>query len=133
MNPQDARYAKTHEWARPQQGSDIVTVGITEFAVHELGDIVFVELPQVGAKVTAGAPFGVIESAKAAVDLNSPVSGQVTEVNAAVTQDFDLLKDAYGQGWMIKVKAGAGAPAELAKLMAAQQYEIFLQGQAHKH
>ena len=131
MVPSDLKYAESHEWARAQAGSDVVTVGITDFAVGELGDIVFVELPQVGAKVAAGGAFGVIESAKAAVDLNSPLSGQVTEVNAAVMQDFDLLKDAYGQGWMIKVKASA--PAELAKLMAAPQYETFLKGQRHSH
>ena len=131
MNPQDLKYSKTHEWARPQPGSDIVAVGITEFAVHELGDIVYIELPAVGAKVSAGAPFGVIESAKAAVDLNSPVGGQVTEVNAALTQDFDnLSSDPYGKGWMIKVKVSS--PAEVGSLLSAAQYEEILK-QEPKH
>jgi glycine cleavage system H protein len=131
MNPQDVKYAKTHEWARPRPGSDLVTVGITEFAVHELGDIVYIELPAVGTKVSQGAPFGVIESAKAAVDLNCPISGEVTEVNAPVAEDFDLLgKDPYGKGWMIQVKASA--PAELAGLLSAAQYEEHLKTEA-KH
>jgi glycine cleavage system H protein len=130
MNPQDARYAKTHEWARPQQGSDIVTVGITEFAADELGDIVYIELPAVGAKVSAGAAFGVIESAKAAVDLNSPLSGQVVEVNAALAQNFDdLSQDPYGKGWMMKVKASN--PAELSALLSAAQYEEVLKQEPH--
>ncbi len=129
MNPKDLKYTKTHEWARTTAGSNLVTVGISEFAVHELGDIVYIELPAVGAKVKAGAAFGVIESAKAAVDLNSPVSGEVVESNAAVTQSFEgLTSDPYGQGWMIRVKASD--PAELSALMDAAQYDEFLKTEA---
>jgi len=130
MNPQDMRYTRTHEWARPLAGSDVAAVGITEFAVHELGDIVYIELPAVGAKVSAGAPFGVIESAKAAVDLNSPLSGQVVEVNSALTQNFDdLSADPYGKGWMIKVKASN--PGELGALLGAAEYEEVLKQEPH--
>ena len=129
MNPKDLKYTKSHEWAGAGPGSDVVTVGISEFAVHELGDIVYIELPAVGAKVAAGAAFGVIESAKAAVDLNCPVSGQVVDANAAVTQNFDdLSADPYGKGWMIRVKASN--PAELAGLMDAARYEAFLKTEA---
>jgi glycine cleavage system H protein len=125
MNPLDLKYTKTHEWVRPQQGSDVVTIGITEFAVHELGDIVYIELPAAGTKVSQNAPFGVIESAKAAVDLNCPISGQVAESNAAATENFDDLgNDPYGKGWMIKVKASN--PAELAGLLSADEYEELL-------
>ena len=128
MNPQDAKYTQTHEWVRPVAGTDVLAVGITEYAVHELGDLVYVELPAVGAKVSAGKPFGVIESAKAAVDLNCPVSGQVAKANSAITENFDdLTKDPFGKGWMIQVKAAN--PAELAGLMSAAQYEEFLKGQ----
>jgi glycine cleavage system H protein len=128
MNPQDAKYTQTHEWARPAGGADVVTVGITEFAVHELGDLVYVELPAVGAKVSAGKPFGVIESAKAAVDLNCPVTGQVAEANASITEDFESLTgDPYGKGWMIKVKLAN--PSEMGSLMSAAQYETFIAGQ----
>jgi glycine cleavage system H protein len=130
MNPQDLKYTKTHEWVRPQQGSDVVTVGITEFAVHELGDIVYIELPAVGTKVSQNTPFGVIESAKAAVDLNCPISGQVAEVNKVVTESFDdLANEPYGKGWMIKVKASA--PAELAGLLNAAAYEELLKTETH--
>jgi glycine cleavage system H protein len=129
MNPKDLKYTKTHEWAGAAAGSNVVTVGISEFAVHELGDIVYIELPAVGAKVKVGAAFGVIESAKAAVDLNSPVSGEVVEANAAVTQSFeDLAADPYGKGWMIRVKATN--PAELSALMGAGQYDEFLKTEA---
>jgi len=128
--PTDLKYAKSHEWARLD--GDIVTVGITQYAVEQLGDIVFVELPQKGRAAAAGQSFGVIESVKAAVELYSPVSGAISDSNQAVTNDFEPLgADPYGQGWMIRVKIEN--PNELDDLMTAQQYEEFLQSEQANH
>jgi len=113
MVPQDLRYTKDHEWVR--LSGDSATVGITQFAAEQLGDIVFVELPAVGSSVTALATFGVVESVKAVSDLFSPLSGSVSEVNQALAGQPELVNtDPYGGGWMLKLTvADAGQLAEL--------------------
>jgi len=119
MYPRDLRYSSEHEWAKVEQGR--VRVGITKFAADRLSDVVFVELPKVGARVTFMEPFGVIESVKAVSDLYAPVSGEVVEVNTALTDTPEVVNtDPYGQGWIIVV-----APAdlrELDRLMTVDQY-----------
>ena len=102
MVPQDLRYTKDHEWVR--LSGDSATVGITQFAAEQLGDIVFVELPAVGAVLTALATFGVVESVKAVSDLFSPLSGTVSEINPALAGQPELVNtDPYGGGWMVKL------------------------------
>ena len=130
MVSEDLKYTKTHEWVRLE--GDTVTVGITDFAFEQLGDIVFIELPSVGDKVARDNAFGVIESVKAAVDLNSPVSGQVVEVNEALADQLDTIaEDPYGASWMIKVKASD--LKELDNLMTAAEYKSFVQSEQAKH
>ena len=120
MELPDLKYSPTHEWVR-DEGGGVVSVGITEFAVGELGDIVFLELPAEGAEVKRGSPFGAVESVKAVFDLNSPVSGEVVEVNSPLSEDADILKtDPYEAGWMIKIKLQN--PAELDELMDKEKY-----------
>ncbi len=130
MIPTDLKFSRTHEWARLE--GNVVTVGITEYAAQQLGDIVFVELPKPGKKLTAESPFGVIESVKAAVDLFSPVTGEVVEANDSVTSDFQAISaDAFGRGWMIKVRVAG--PAAVASLMGPADYEKFVQEEQAKH
>jgi glycine cleavage system H protein len=101
--PEDLRYSREDEWARLESGR--VTVGVTDYAQQQLGDIVFVELPEVGTTVEQGAPFGVIESVKAVSDLFSPVSGKVVEVNSELEEHPEYVnEDCYGDGWMIAVR-----------------------------
>ena len=129
MVPEDLRYSKTHEWARLDAGADVVTMGITDFAVEQLGDVVFLELPRVGARLTRGTPLGVIESVKAAVDLFAPVSGEVVEVNTPLADDFETLsRDPYGRGWMVKIRV-AGADA-LSGLLSPEEYRKHLEAEA---
>ena len=117
--PDDLRYSKEHEWVRVQD--DTATIGITSFAADELGDIVFVELPEVGATMTQYGTFGVIESVKAVSDLYSPVSGEVTEVNEALRDTPELLNsDAFGEGWIARVRLAD--PGEVDGLMDAEAY-----------
>jgi glycine cleavage system H protein len=119
MYPDDLRYSSEHEWARPEGGR--VRVGITQFAAEKMSDVVFIELPQVGAKITFMQPFGVIESVKAVSDLFAPVSGTVVEVNTALANAPEVVNsDPYGQGWIAVVDPAD--PAELQKLMTAEQY-----------
>ena len=109
-NPQQLRYSKEHEWLSAAEDG-VVTVGITEFAADALGDIVYVQLPEVGATVTAGETCGELESTKSVSDLYSPVTGEVTEVNEAVVDDPSLVNtDPYGGGWLFKVRV-ADEPA----------------------
>ena len=99
----DLKYTKEHEWIRVD--GDAATVGLTDYAQRQLGDVVFVELPQVGAKLEQMKPFGVIEAVKAVSDLFSPVSGEVTEVNPQLESQSNLINsDPYGEGWIIKAK-----------------------------
>ncbi len=117
--PADLKYAKSHEWVRV--ASDTCTVGITDHAQHELTDVVFVELPQVGARVKAGEACAVVESVKTASDIYSPVSGEVIEINKAVVDDPALVNtQPYGGGWFYKVKLSD--PAEVNALLSPEQY-----------
>ena len=120
MVPTDLRYTKDHEWVR--LAGDEATVGITAFAAEQLGDIVFVELPAVGASVAARATFGVVESVKAVSDLFSPVGGTVAEVNTALAAQPELVNsDPFGAGWMVKLTvADAG---ELDDLLDPAAYD----------
>ena len=120
MYPDDLRYSKDHEWVRVE-GSR-ATIGITSFAADELGDIVFVELPEPGTAVKQFASFGVVESVKAVSDLYAPVSGEVAEVNDALREKPELVNaDPYGDGWMMRVELGA--PDEVEQLMDAAAYQ----------
>ena len=117
--PSDLRYAKSHEWVRVS--GDSATIGITDHAQHELTDVVFVELPAVGAQVKAGEACAVVESVKTASDIYSPVSGQILEVNQAVVDDPGLVNsEPYGGGWFYKIKLGA--PSELNNLLSPEAY-----------
>jgi glycine cleavage system H protein len=119
--PADFKYTKEHEWLKVDGATG--TIGITDHAQNSLGDIVFVELPKVGAEITAGQTFGSVESVKAVSDLYAPVSGTVTEINEALnTAPEDVNKDAHG-AWMIKV--ALKDPSEVGKLMSATDYEAF--------
>ena len=118
--PKDLRYTREHEWAK--QEGDRVRVGITAYAQEQLGDVVFVELPKVGAKVAASKNFGVVESVKAVSDLFAPVSGEVVEVNGELAQKPETVnQDPYGKGWMLVVKPSSKGEWDL--LLTAQQYE----------
>ena len=124
MNPQQLLYTKTHEWAdiQPGAGGKIATVGITAFAVEVLTDLVFMSLPEVGRKVRAGEPFGEIESVKAVSDLMSPVDGEITEVNAELVNNLEILaKDPYQAGWLVKIKISN--EAGLANLLDYAAYQ----------
>ena len=118
--PSDLNYTESHEWLRVE--GDIGTMGITDFAQVELGDIVFVELPKVGAKVEKGKPLGTVEAVKAVSDLNAPASGEVAEVNAALEGAPDTVnKDCYGAGWMLRIKLSD--PSQAGGLMDAAGYQ----------
>lgn len=118
--PEDYYYTKEHEWA--QVDENIVTVGITEFAQDQLGEIVYVELPEEGQKITQGQPFGVIESVKAVSDLYAPVSGTVIEINASLNDDPSVLNDdPVNEGWLVRIEMDT--EKELANLMRAPDYK----------
>lgn len=118
--PQDLRYSSEHTWARRE--GDHVTVGITDFAQKELGEVLFLELPQVGRGVTAGESFGVVESVKAVSDLFAPVSGTVAEVNARLDDEPELVNsEPYGDGWMIVIEASN--PGDWQALLSANDYQ----------
>lgn len=117
--PKDLYYTEEHEWIAVE--GDIVTVGITDYAQGELGDIVFIELPEVDSDATQMEPFGSIEAVKAVSDLFAPVSGTVVEVNSALEDKPELINlDPYGDGWMIKIKLAD--KSELDSLLSADQY-----------
>jgi glycine cleavage system H protein len=119
------RFSKDHEWVKVEGG--IATVGITAYAQEQLGDVVFVELPQVGRKVKAGDEAAVVESVKAASEVYAPISGEVTEVNAALAETPALVnEDAEGRGWFMKLKVGD--PKELDGLRDAAAYKAFVEG-----
>ncbi len=126
--PADLRYTKEHEWARVE--GERARVGITAYAQEQLGDVVFVELPRVGAKVSQAKTFGVVESVKAVSDLYAPLSGEVAEVNAELVKKPELVnQDPYGQGWMIVI--ALSSPQEVNALLTAAQYEEFLAEGGH--
>jgi len=122
-SPQDLRYSREHEWVRLED--NVGTVGITDYAQDQLGDIVYVDLPAVGTLVKHMEKFGEIESVKAVSDLYSPVSGEVVAINEALAEKPELVNQSpYGEGWMIKVRLSD--PAELDALMSAQQYDQYI-------
>jgi glycine cleavage system H protein len=123
MTPEDSRYAKSHEYIHVE--GDVGTIGITDFAQKELGDVVYVELPQVGSELEMGDELGSIESVKAVSELFSPVSGEVVEVNEALAEKPELVNtDPYGDGWMIRVRLTS--PDEVDELMNADDYEDYV-------
>lgn len=128
MDPKSLRYAKTHEWAVLE--GDECTLGITRFAVDQLTDIVFIELPEVGDHVFNGESFGEIESVKAVSDLYSPVDGEVVAINEKLIEDpARVTSDPYGKGWLVKIKVEPSAT--LKHLMSLDQYEKQIASEEH--
>ncbi len=127
MYPEQFRYTKEHEWVRLE--GDTGTIGITDHAQHELGDIVFVDLPKVGARVEAGQTLGSVESVKAVSDIYSPVTGEVIEVNEALAEAPEKLNaDPHGEAWLAKMKIDD--PAQANALMSAADYQAYIQAEA---
>src|SRR6516162_866573 len=128
MDPKKLRYAKTHEWANLE--GNICTIGLTKFAVEQLTDVVYLDLPDVGDHVFQGESFGEIESVKAVSDLYSPVNGEVITINEKLVDDPTRISaDPYGKGWMIKVKIEPGTTLD--HLMTLEQYEKQVASQGH--
>lgn len=128
MNPSDLRYSKEHEWVR-HQSETIIEMGITDFAQESLGDVVFVEIPEVGTVLTQFAKMGEIESVKAVSDLYSPVSGTVVERNETLTDTPELVnQEPFAQGWMLRLELSD--VSELDKLLSADDYDAFLKSEA---
>ncbi len=124
--PADLRYTKEHEYVTTADANGVVTIGITDFAQGELGDIVYVELPKVGTSYGAHDVFGTVEAVKAVSELYMPVAGEITEVNARLDGEPALINtDPFGDGWMIKVKMPAGGDADL---MTPDQYKAQIGG-----
>ncbi|HET6205037.1 MAG TPA: glycine cleavage system protein GcvH [Planctomycetota bacterium] len=120
MRPDDRRYSATHEWARPEQGTYVV--GVSDFAVEQLGDLTYLKLPPVGRKVRGGESFGEIESVKAVSELYAPVAGTIVEVNAAAPDALELVRqDPFGTGWLLRIRPEAG-DGGFGKLLTAQEY-----------
>jgi glycine cleavage system H protein len=123
MYPEDLKYTKEHEWVRVVGNRAII--GITEFAQDQLGDVVFIELPEVGEKVKQFESFGTIESVKAVSDLYAPLSGEVVKVNDALEDEPERVnQDPYGEGWMLEIEIKN--PAELNNLISAKEYEAYI-------
>ncbi len=119
--PGDLQYTKSHEWVRTE--GDTATIGITDHAQDELGDVVFVELPDEGATFDAGEAFGTVESVKAVSDLYAPIGGEVVEVNSALNDNPEKInEDPYGEGWIVKLRTSAEAD-----LLSAEEYEKVLE------
>lgn len=120
MIPTNCRYLESHEWAR--QDGDVIVVGITDFAVKHLTDLVYIDLPDVGETIEKGGRFGEIESVKAVSDLNSPIAGEIVEVNSELSDNLDrVAQDPFGAGWMIKVRPAEKDP--LAGMLDAAAYQ----------
>ena len=131
FDPATLRYSREHEWiARDENDEGSATIGITEYAQGELGDVVYVDLPQVGAEITQFAPFGEIESVKSVSDLFAPVSGAVLEANPALEDKPELVnEDPYGEGWIIRITVSD--QREIRNLLSHDEYESFLTELAH--
>jgi len=122
--PKDLRYSHEHEWVAMEE--NIATIGITDYAQEQLGDVVYIELPEVGTQVTKDEPFGVVESVKAVSDIYAPVSGTVTEINVSLPDSPETInEDPYGDAWMIRV--AMSDPEELEDLMTAAEYKEFVE------
>ena len=127
MYPEDNLYSKDHEWILVQDG--VATIGITDFAQHELGDVVYVDLPEVGDTFEANEPFGSVESVKAVSEIFCPVGGEVIEVNSKLEANPELINESpHQKAWMIKIRMAN--PEELKELLNAEEYEEYLQEQA---
>lgn len=127
--PAELRYSKSHEWVRREQDGT-VTIGITDHAQDLLGDMVFVELPEIGRRVKAGDECAVVESVKAASDVYSPLSGEVVAVNEAIVDSPELVnKSSYGEGWMMRIKPSA--LAEMDGLLDADGYRAQIESEEH--
>jgi glycine cleavage system H protein len=127
-SPQDLKYTKSHEWVRVD--GDIATIGVTDYAQSELGDITYLELPDVGGSVSGGEPFGVVEPVKAASDIYTPIDGEVIERNEDAIAAPDVVNSSpYEGAWLIKVRVSD--PAQLEQLMSAEEYEELLKSSAH--
>jgi glycine cleavage system H protein len=123
MYPSDYLYSREHEWVRIDD--DVCTLGVTEFAQHELGEVVFVELPEAGQVFNANDELGTIESVKAVAEVYSPVAGEIVEVNHAVVDDPEMLNDdPHGEGWLVKIRFSSAD--DLKALMTAEQYEEYM-------
>jgi glycine cleavage system H protein len=127
MYPKENLYSTDHEWVSVQ--NDVATIGITDYAQHELGDVVFVDLPEVGDSFEANEPFGSVESVKAVSEIFCPVGGEVIEVNSTLEANPELVNESpHERAWMIRIRIAN--PDELGKLMSAEAYEEYLQEQA---
>ncbi len=127
-SPQDLRYTQTHEWVRVD--GDVATIGLTDYAQNELGDITYLELPDVGDAISLSEPFGVVESVKAASDIYAPVDGEVVERNDEVVESPELVNASpYGQAWLIKVRLADQGQVE--RLMAPGDYDMFAESALH--
>ncbi len=127
MYPEDYLYSKDHEWLQVQD--NIATIGITDYAQHELGDVVYVDLPEVGDTFEANEPLGSVESVKAVSEVFCPVGGEVTEVNSKLEENPELINESpHQKAWMVKVRLTN--PEELKELLSAEEYEEYLQEQA---
>ena len=120
MIPEELKYTDEHEWLRIE--GDTAVVGITDYAQHELGDIVYVELPAVGKKAEVKKAFGVVEAVKTVSDIFAPVAGEIVAVNTALASDASIVnKEPYGEGWMIKIKMSN--PADVSSLLGPEEYK----------
>lgn len=125
MYPEEFRYTKEHEWVTV--AGEIATIGITDYAQKELGDIVYVDLPRVGDAVVAGKTLGSVESVKAVSDIYSPVTGEVVEVNGALAEAPEKVnQDPHGEAWLVKVKLAD--PEEINRLLSAAEYQSYIEG-----
>ena len=130
MYPADYRYTKEHEWIKVEGA--VGTIGITDYAQRELGDVVFVEMPKPGTKITAGQSFGTIESVKAVSEIFSPVSGEVIEANPALVDAPEKInQEPHGAAWLVKVRLAD--PKEASALMDAAAYESYIADKAKEH
>ena len=120
MIPEDRRYLDTHEWGLLE--GDVVTVGLADFAVRHLSDLVYIQLPELGERVEQGERFGEVESVKAVSDINAPVSGEIIEVNTSIVDNLELItNDCYNDGWIIKIQMED--PSEYDNLLSPEDYE----------
>lgn len=126
MYPQEYRYSKDHEWVRDED--ETLTVGITEFAQSELGDVVYVELPEVGTKFDADDEVGTIESVKAVAEVYTPIAGEIIEINEALAEGPEKVNDdPHGEGWLFRIRPSSEGQAD--DLMTAEAYEAFIQSE----
>lgn len=129
MRPDDLKYTETHEWVKVNKKAKTVTLGITDYAVAQLSDLVHIELPEVGDTLEAGQPFGEIESVKAVSDLFAPLSGEVTAVNDEVIENLDnLAKDPFEDGWLVKITTTD--LTEVEEMMTRKEYDEFVLAEA---